>query len=94
MPGSPAMDWEASPNDYFAKIQVTNTMKANGREYPVTPWRRPLTSMTEAIAAVGFVIERLVEPEPMAALAVVDPRADSLIRTRPRSLFFRLRLVR
>jgi ubiquinone/menaquinone biosynthesis C-methylase UbiE len=87
----PAMDWEASPDNYFAKIRVTNTMKANGREYPVTAWRRPLTSMTEAIAAAGFVIERLVEPEPMAELASVDPRADNLIRTRPRFLFFRLR---
>jgi hypothetical protein len=47
--------------------------------------------MAEAIASAGFVIERLAEPAPLAALADRDPAAYKVIRTKPRFLFFRLR---
>ena len=88
----PTMDWpEHSPEDYFAIRQITETWETESGEFDVTFWRRPLTAMTEAIAAAGFVIERLTEPEPAARLAELDPRADRLIRTQPRFLFFRLR---
>jgi SAM-dependent methyltransferase len=88
----PSMDWQAhSPEDYFAIRQITETWTVDRDEFEVTFWRRPLTAMTDAIAAAGFVIERLVEPPPAAGLAELDPRADQLIRTQPRFLFFRLR---
>ncbi|MGH3403930.1 MAG: class I SAM-dependent methyltransferase [Streptosporangiaceae bacterium] len=91
----PAMDWQLhSPEDYFAIRQVTETWQAGSGDFEVTFWRRPLTAMTEAIAAAGFVIERLTEPEPAARLAELDPRADHSIRTQPRFLFFRLRPAR
>jgi hypothetical protein len=38
----------------------------------------------------GFIIERLVEPEPSPELAERDPETYQLIRTEPRFLFFRL----
>jgi SAM-dependent methyltransferase len=88
----PTMDWQLYwPEDYFAIRQVTDTWETESGEFDVTFWRRPLTAMTEAIAAAGFVIERLIEPEPAAGLAELDPRADHAIRTQPRFLFFRLR---
>lgn len=46
--------------------------------------------MTAAIAASGFVIDLLVEPEPAPQLRDRDPGADARLRTRPAFLFFRL----
>jgi SAM-dependent methyltransferase len=88
----PSGDWQLhAPDDYFAVKQVTETWHAGDTEFEVTFWRRPLRSITEAIAAAGFVIERLSEPEPAPGLAERDPRADRIIRTEPCFLFFRLR---
>jgi ubiquinone/menaquinone biosynthesis C-methylase UbiE len=91
----PTMDWELhSPDDYFAVKQVTEIWRKGSGDFQVTFWRRPLTAMTEAIASAGFVIEHLVEPEPRAELQDRDPGAYELIRTKPRFLFFSLRLDR
>jgi len=88
----PTMDWQLhSPGDYFALTQVTEVWSKGGRGYDVTFWRRPLTAMTEAIAAAGFVIERLVEPQPQPEARDVDPAAYEALSTQPAFLFFRLR---
>ena len=88
---SPALDWqEASSEDYFAIKQWTATWTKQGNPYPVTCWRRPLTAMTSAIFNAGFLIEQLIEPDPVPELEKRDPRVDRLIRTQPRYLFFRL----
>ena len=47
--------------------------------------------MTHAIAAAGFVIEQLVEPEPLLELHARSPRDYAILATKPRFLFFRLR---
>jgi ubiquinone/menaquinone biosynthesis C-methylase UbiE len=87
----PAMDWQLhSREDYFAVKRVTETWDSGGRSFDVTFWRRPLTAMATAIADAGFVIDRLVEPEPAPELRERDPEADRKIRTSPRFLFFRL----
>ncbi len=87
----PAMDWQHSPDDYFATMQVTERWHKGPAEFDVTFWRRPLTAMTAAIASSGFVIEQLVEPEPLPALADRDHAAYTQLRTEPRFLFFRLK---
>lgn len=88
----PAMDWQLhSIEDYFAVKQVTEIWPKGSRDFQVTFWRRPLSAMAAAIAAAGFVIERLVEPEPVAALRPRDQQAFDLLSTQPRFLFFRLR---
>ncbi len=88
----PTMDWQLHcPDDYFAVKQVTETWSKGSRDFQVTFWRRPLTAMTEVIAAAGFVIERLIEPEPRRELRDRDPAAYALLSTAPRFLFFRLR---
>jgi SAM-dependent methyltransferase len=87
----PAMDWQLhSPEDYFAVRQVTESWTLAGGPFDVTFWRRPLTAMTAAIAAAGFVIDLLVEPEPVPQLRERDPEADARLRTKPAFLFFRL----
>jgi ubiquinone/menaquinone biosynthesis C-methylase UbiE len=88
----PAMDWQLhSAEDYFAVKQISETWTKGGRPFEVTFWRRPLTAMTEAITAAGFVIERLVEPTPSPDLGARHAEDDRWLRTRPQFLFFRLR---
>jgi energy-converting hydrogenase Eha subunit G len=48
--------------------------------------------MAESIASAGFVIERLVEPEPLSELEEWDPISYEKLRTTPSFLFFRLRV--
>jgi ubiquinone/menaquinone biosynthesis C-methylase UbiE len=87
----PAMDWQLhSPADYFATKQVTESWQLGAAAFEVTFWRRPLTAITEAISRAGFVIDRMVEPEPRPELRQVDPDAYHRLRTRPAFLFFRL----
>jgi SAM-dependent methyltransferase len=89
----PTLDWQAhSPDDYFAIKQVTEVWAKGSKEFDVSFWRRPLTAMTTAIASAGFVIERLVEPDPLPVLRDRDPDAYDQIRRSPRFLFFRLLL--
>ncbi len=87
----PTMDWELSPGDYFSTTQITETWKKGSGEFEVTFWRRPLTEMTRAIAATGFVIEQLVEPQPLRELSERSPRDYANLSTKPQFLFFRLR---
>ena len=88
----PTMDWQLHcPDDYFVMEQVAETRSKGSQDFQVTFWRRPLTAMTEAIAAAGFVIERLIEPEPSGELRDRDPEAYALLSTKPQFLFFRLR---
>jgi SAM-dependent methyltransferase len=87
----PAADWQLhSPDNYFATIQVTETWHMSGQPFDVTFWRRPLTSITAAIMAAGFVIDQLVEPAPQPELQQRDPQAYDRRQKRPAFLFFRL----
>jgi SAM-dependent methyltransferase len=87
----PALDWQLhTADDYFAVKQVTESWTMGGGEFPVTYWRRPLTAMTEAIAVAGFVIEALIEPEPISDLRERNPTAYGELRRSPGFLFFRL----
>ncbi|MGA2528846.1 MAG: class I SAM-dependent methyltransferase [Acidimicrobiales bacterium] len=90
----PAMDWQlSSPENYFTIKQVSEKWWKGSGQFEVTFWRRPLTAMCRAIADSGFVIEQLVEPEPLASLADRDRVAYDEISTKPRFLFFCLRPV-
>jgi SAM-dependent methyltransferase len=87
----PAGDWQLhSRDDYFAVKQVTEVWTIGGAPFEVTFWRRPLTAITSAISGAGFVIDQLVEPEPVPELAQRDPEHYRSIMTGPSFLFFRL----
>ena len=88
----PSMDWRFhSPDDYFALKQVTETWTKGGVGYPVTFWRRPLRAMSEAIAISGFLIQRMVEPEPVPQLQEINAKDYARLTTEPTFLFFDLR---
>ena len=87
----PAMDWQMhSRDDYFAVKQVTEVWDTGGKPFEVTFWRRPLRTMTQSITNAGFVIDQLLEPDPIPELSLYDHERDMLIRNSPTFLFFRL----
>ncbi len=87
----PAMDWQLhAKDDYFAVRQITEIWSKGSGHFEVTFWRRPLTAMSEDVAAAGLVIERLVEPAPLPELAELDPAAYEVLVSAPRFLFLRL----
>lgn len=71
----PTMDWDLTPDDYFAVRQMTDRWTIGDETFEVTFWRRPLTEMTSAIASSGFLIEQLVESRPSPEVAELDPIA-------------------
>lgn len=77
-----------SPQDYFAKMQVTESWYP---PFEVTFWRRPLRDMTRPIRQAGFVIEALDEPEPLREVEQEDPEAFEMLGRNPFLLLFRLR---
>jgi SAM-dependent methyltransferase len=85
----PAWDWRNHcPDDYFAFLQVSETWV---QSHPVTFWRRPLTTATEAISESGFLIDRMVEARPQPELESRDPDGFHELMTGPFMIHMRLR---
>ena len=67
----PFMTWQLYQTpDYFATERLESAWDVVGK---VSFYRRPLTAITEALAGAGFVIERLVEPQPTEAFRSASP---------------------
>jgi ubiquinone/menaquinone biosynthesis C-methylase UbiE len=85
----PAWDWRNHcPDDYFAFLEVSEVWIP---PFPVSFWRRPLSAITAAIADCRFVIERIVEAQPLPELAERDPAAYRELASAPFFLHMRLR---
>ncbi|MCB0166549.1 MAG: hypothetical protein KDI79_20140, partial [Anaerolineae bacterium] len=56
---------------------------------PVQFYRRPLTSMSYDLEAAGFVIERLLEPQPKPEHWQVNPEQAALFNVHPWFLVIR-----
>jgi hypothetical protein len=54
-------------------------------------YRRPLSSLSEPLAAAGFVIERICEPKPDEAFRQADPKGYEQLRRLPAFLLMRAR---
>lgn len=81
----PLFDLEASPTGEYHRVEeVQEQWKGFGAE-PVTVrfWRRPLSSITDALAAAGFTLQRLVEPVPSAELERRAPDIAAFLRRGP-----------
>lgn len=84
----PTNDWCRLGGSYFEVGTYTETWS---RGWEITAWRMPLTHLTEEFAAVGFLIERLVEPTPAPAMAQSHPDAFEKLSSEPAFILFRLR---
>ena len=68
----PFMDWKLfEVEDYFAVTLLEDDWRDIG---PVRFYRRPLTAISQALADAGFVIDRLLEPQPVEAMRAVDAK--------------------
>lgn len=79
----PTADFQRhSDHSYFATVQVSDTWRSLGGAPVTVPfYRRPLTAITEALWQNGFVIERLIEPQPVPEFQQADPEGyDKLMR--------------
>jgi SAM-dependent methyltransferase len=87
----PASDVPLSRSgDYFATELLHDRWEKGGETFDVRFWRRPLHAMFAAIAEAGWRVERLEEPQPLAACREADPVAWTRLTTEPAFLFFRL----
>lgn len=83
----PFMDWqEFSRENYFAVDLLEDHWEGIGT---VQFYRRPLTAMSAALDAAGFLIDRLVEPQPTEAFRAARPDWYARLATRPWFLLVR-----
>ena len=67
----PFNDWKLfNSEDYFAIELLEDEWEEVGK---VNFYRRPLTVISEDLAAAGFLIERILEPQPTEDFRTVDP---------------------
>lgn len=85
----PFMDWqEFERENYFALERLDDYWEGVG---PVQFYRRPLTAISASLAEAGFVVERLLEPQPTKAYRDARPDWFERLSTRPWFLFVRAR---
>jgi len=86
----PTTDWIRKGGSYFEVRQEQDNWVRDRVTYPVTFWREPLTTLCAAIAEAGFLIERLVEPLPVASMRECDPEEWDVLHERPGFIVLRL----
>lgn len=85
----PTADYQRHPDgSYFDVELVTEEWQDLGM---VQFYRRPLTAIAGALAAAGFVVERLLEPLPTAEFAARRPEAYARLLRFPAFLMVRAR---
>jgi len=80
-------DWLRLGGSYFEVVAVTERWS---RGWEVTAWKTPLSHLTEEFADAGFLIERLIEPQPQTQMRDLHPEAYEKLSTRPAFIIFRL----
>jgi SAM-dependent methyltransferase len=83
----PTANWLSNGGSYFEQRAISETWS---KGWHVRYWLAPLESSCAEFAAAGFLIERLVEPRPVAAGQAVDPEAYERLQREPGFIAFRL----
>jgi SAM-dependent methyltransferase len=87
----PFMDWQLFKTDnYFAIELLEDEWEDIGR---VRYYRRPLVAITEDLHSTGFVIERMLEPQPTDEFRRLNPSSFERLTKNPWFLFVRARKV-
>jgi SAM-dependent methyltransferase len=89
----PLVEFQLRDGDNYFAVQVTETVwRGFGPPYITVPcYRRPLGAMIEPLTDAGFVIERMIEPQPTPEFRLVDPAGYEELTRRPGFLCFRAR---
>jgi SAM-dependent methyltransferase len=83
----PTDDWLRLGGSYFEVAPFVERWRIG---WDVTAWRLPLSQLVDEFADAGFVVERLVEPQPDDSLAESHPEVHEQLSTRPGFVAFRL----
>jgi SAM-dependent methyltransferase len=83
----PVSDWLRYGGSYFDVEAVEDTWQD---DWQVHFWRQPLEAWCEEFNAAGFLVERLVEPRPVAAMAQTHPDVHEKHNHEPALIAFRL----
>jgi ubiquinone/menaquinone biosynthesis C-methylase UbiE len=78
----------AGGRDYFATFQLDDRWEKGGETMEMRYWRRPLRAMTAALAAAGFAVDAITEPQPLPEARERFPAEHELLSTQPQFLFF------
>jgi len=84
----PFMDFRLFKVDSYFGTQL---LEDDWRVGKVRYYRRPLTAMVDALAGAGFVVERMVEPQPTEEFGRVDPEGYEKLCRNPWFLVIRAR---
>jgi SAM-dependent methyltransferase len=84
----PVSDWVHFGGSYFTTERIEEVWS---RGWHVRYWRQPLTRTCAEFAEAGFVIERLVEPQPAQSMAEHFPEDYAKLLREPGFIDFRLR---
>lgn len=88
----PFLDHQLAGGDnYFAVYQFEDLWVRDGQQMHMQFWHRPLTAMVASVKAAGFVLEDIVEPQPLEEARVRFPKDFEKLSTAPRFLFFAAR---
>lgn len=85
----PTSDWIRLGGSYFTTEKLDELW--HDGEWRVRYWRQPLTATCEEFAGAGFLIERLVEPQPVSEMADRFPEDYAKLLREPGFIDFRLR---
>ena len=81
------------PENYFEEEVVTETWRGFGGEpVTVTRYRRSLTQLFDALLGAGFMLERLLEPQPVEGFREREPDHYDELMAGPGFLCIRARL--
>lgn len=83
----PVEDWLRLGGGYFDRDVIAESWNAG---WDVRFWRMPLTAWCAEFAEAGFLIERLVEPQPAESMRERDPVVFDRLSKAPAFIAFRL----
>lgn len=83
----PTSDWLRLGGSYF-EVEVVEEVWHD--DWNVRYWRQPLTATCAEAADAGFLIERLIEPQPDPAMATSHPDTWAKLMSNPGFLMLRL----
>lgn len=83
----PTSDWKLLGGSYFDRGTVEETWQ---KDWRVAYWRQPLEAWCQEFFDAGFLLERLVEPQPAATMAERYPEVYDRLTQSPGFIAFSL----
>ena len=87
----PTADWLRKGGSYFDRTLETDEWAAGGSTVAVKFWRVSLEALTESFHKAGFCVDRILEHQPDATFAALEPEAYEQLRRQPGFIAFSLR---